>query len=38
VERALGSALALAVYFQLTDRNLFVGVLAGAAALWLLRL
>lgn len=37
VERALGSAAALAAYFWLTRRNLFVGVAAGAAALWLLR-
>jgi branched-subunit amino acid transport protein len=37
LERALGSALALAVYFRLTDRNLFAGVIAGAAALWLIR-
>jgi hypothetical protein len=28
---------ALAAYFWLTRRNLFVGVAAGAAALWLLR-
>jgi branched-subunit amino acid transport protein len=38
LERVLGSALALAVYFRLTDRNLFAGVIAGAAALWLIRL
>lgn len=38
LERALGSALALAVYFRLTNRNLFAGVLAGAAALWLIRI
>jgi branched-subunit amino acid transport protein len=37
LERALGSALALAVYFRLTNRNLFAGVIAGAAALWLIR-
>jgi branched-subunit amino acid transport protein len=37
VERALGSAVALAVYFRLTNRNLFAGVIAGAAALWLIR-
>ena len=37
-ERVLGGALALAVYFQLTNRNLFAGVIAGAAALWLIRL
>lgn len=38
MERVLGGALALAVYFRLTDRNLFAGVIAGAAALWLVRL
>lgn len=37
LERALGSALALAVYFRLTNRNLFAGVVAGASALWLIR-
>lgn len=37
LERLLGGALALAVYFRLTDRNLFAGVIAGAAALWLIR-
>jgi branched-subunit amino acid transport protein len=37
LERAAGSAVALAAYFWLTQRNLFVGVAAGAAALWLLR-
>lgn len=36
-ERTFGSAAALAAYFWLTRRNLFVGVAAGAAALWLLR-
>ena len=36
-ERAIGSAVALAVYFLMTKRNLLVGVVAGAAALWLLR-
>lgn len=38
MERALGSAAALGAYFWLTRRNLFVGVAAGAAALWLLKL
>jgi len=38
VERALGSAAALAAYFWLTRRNLFAGVAAGAAAVWLLKL
>jgi branched-subunit amino acid transport protein len=38
VERAIGSAAALGAYFWLTQRNLFVGVAAGAAALWLLKL
>ena len=38
VERALGSAAALGAYFWLTKRNLLVGVAAGAAALWLLKL
>jgi len=37
-ERAFGSAAALAVFFLLTRRNLFAGVLAGAGALWLLKL
>ncbi len=37
-ERALGSATALAAYFWLTRRNLFVGVVAGAAALCLARM
>lgn len=37
LERVIGSAVALAAYFWLTRRNLFVGVAAGAAALWLLR-
>jgi len=32
------SGVALAAYFWVTRRNLFVGVLAGAAALWLIRL
>jgi branched-subunit amino acid transport protein len=36
-ERAIGSGVALAVYFLLTRRNLLVGVVAGAATLWLLR-
>ena len=38
VERVVGSAAALAAYFWLSQRNLFVGVAAGAAALWLLKL
>jgi branched-subunit amino acid transport protein len=38
MERALGSAAALGAYFWFTRRNLFVGVAAGAAALWLLKL
>lgn len=38
IERALGSAAALGAYFWLTRRNLFAGVLAGAAAVWLLKL
>jgi branched-subunit amino acid transport protein len=37
-ERAIGTAAALAAYFLLTRRNLFVGVAAGAAALSLARL
>lgn len=36
-ERAIGAAIALAAYFWLTKRNLFIGVAAGAAALWLLK-
>lgn len=38
LERAVGSAAALGVYFWLTRRNLFAGVAAGAAAVWLLKL
>jgi hypothetical protein len=38
VERALGSAAALGAYFWLTRRNLFVGVAAGAVALWLVKI
>lgn len=38
LERAVCSGVALAAYFWVTRRNLFVGVLAGAAALWLIRL
>ena len=38
LERAVGSAAALGAYFWLTQRNLFVGVAVGAAALWLLKL
>ena len=37
-ERALGSVAALGAYFWLTKRNLLVGVAAGAAALWVLKL
>jgi branched-subunit amino acid transport protein len=37
-ERAIGSAAALATYFWMTKRNLFAGTLAGALALWALRL
>lgn len=37
-ERALGSVAALGAFFWLTKRNLLVGVAAGAAALWLLKL
>lgn len=37
-ERAVGSALALATYFWMTRRNLFAGTLAGAIALWAIRL
>lgn len=37
LERTIGSAAALAAYFWLTKRNLFIGVAAGAAALWLLK-
>jgi branched-subunit amino acid transport protein len=37
-ERTVGTAAALGAYFLLTRRNLFVGVAAGAAALWLARL
>ena len=38
LERAGCSAFALAVYFLITRKNLFVGVIAGAAALWLIRI
>ena len=37
LERTVCSGVALAAYFWVTRRNLFVGVLAGAAALWLIR-
>lgn len=37
-ERVAGSAAALAAYFWLTRRNLFVGTFAGALALWILRI
>lgn len=36
-ERAICSAVALAVYFGISKRNLFAGVIAGALALWLIR-
>lgn len=36
-ERSLGAAAGVLAYFWLTRRNLFVGVAAGAAALWILR-
>lgn len=38
VERAAGSAAAMAAYFWLTRRNLFAGVAAGAVTIWLLKL
>jgi branched-subunit amino acid transport protein len=37
VERLLGTIAALGVYFRLTRRNLFAGVLAGAITVWLLK-
>ncbi len=37
-ERVIGGAAALATYFWMTKRNLFAGTLAGALALWLIRL
>jgi len=37
LERAAASAVALLVYFRVTERNLFAGVAAGAAAIWLLQ-
>ena len=37
-ERVVGSAAALAAYFWLTRRNLFVGTFAGALALWVWRI
>jgi branched-subunit amino acid transport protein len=37
-ERAIGSAAALTAYFWLTKRNLFIGVAAGAIALWLVKI
>ncbi len=37
-ERVAGSAAALVAYFWLTRRNLFVGIFAGALALWVLRI
>jgi branched-subunit amino acid transport protein len=38
VERAIGSAAALGAYYWPTKRNLFVGVAAGAVALWLVKI
>jgi branched-subunit amino acid transport protein len=38
LERGIGSAAALGAYYWVTRRNLFAGVFAGAAALWLLEL
>ena len=38
IERTLGSGAALVAYFWLTRRNLFVGVLAGAVALCIVRI
>ena len=38
LERVVGSAAALVAYFGLSRRNLFAGVLAGAGALWLIRI
>jgi branched-subunit amino acid transport protein len=38
VERIVCSAIALGVYFLITKRNLFAGVIAGAVALWLIRI
>lgn len=38
VERILGSAVALAVYFRLSNRNLLAGVLASAVAFSLIRI
>lgn len=37
LERFLGSAAALGAYFWATRRNLFAGVAAGAAAVWVLK-
>lgn len=37
LERGLGCAAGAAVYFWLTRRNLFAGVVAGALAIWLLK-
>ncbi len=37
-ERVVGSGAALAAYFWLTRRNLFVGIFAGALAFWVLRI
>lgn len=38
LERAVGSAIALATYFWMSKRNLFAGTVAGAVALWAMRL
>ena len=38
LERLLGSAAALVAFFGLSRRNLLAGVLAGAVAIWLLKL
>lgn len=38
LERTLGSAAGALVYFRLTRRNLLAGIIAGALALWLIRL
>jgi branched-subunit amino acid transport protein len=38
LERTLGSAAAFVAFFGFSRRNLFAGVLAGAVAVWLLKL
>jgi branched-subunit amino acid transport protein len=38
LERAVGTGAALCAYFALTRKNLFVGVFAGAVAVWLTKL